>query len=91
MGLKNLGAEKLQARTLDFIWILDVSGSMHGERIAALNYAIKDSLTAMKQAAADNINADIMIRVLTFSTNIKWHVNKRTLLMDFLKICLTFL
>lgn len=83
MGLRKLGAEKISARPLEFIWILDVSGSMHGERIAALNYAIKEAIPAMQAAAVGNVNAEIMVRVLTFSTDFTWHINERTPVKDF--------
>lgn len=78
MGLKRLGAEKISARPLEFIWVLDISGSMHGERIAALNYAIKEAIPAMQEAAKGNINAEIMVRTLTYSTDVKWHIKERT-------------
>ncbi len=83
MGLKNLGTEKIAARPLDFIWILDTSGSMHGEKIASLNYAIKEAIPSMKEAASSNINADIMVRVLTFSTDPYWHIKERTPISKF--------
>jgi len=83
MGLRNLGAEKISARPLEFIWLLDVSGSMHGQRIASLNYAIKEAIPAMQEAALSNINAEIMVRVLTYSTDIKWHIEQRTPVKDF--------
>lgn len=84
MGLRNLGAEKISARPLEFIWLLDVSGSMHGQRIASLNYAIKEAIPAMQEAASTNINAEIFVRVLTFSTDVKWHIEKRTPIKDFM-------
>ncbi len=83
MGLRKLGVEKISARPLEFIWILDVSGSMHGERIAALNYAIKEAVPAMQEAAQSNVNAEIMVRVLTFSTDFTWHISERTPVKDF--------
>ncbi len=83
MGLRKLGAEKISARPLEFIWVLDISGSMHGERIAALNYAIKEAIPAMQKSALGNVNAEIMVRVLTFETKTNWHVSLRTPVKDF--------
>lgn len=70
MGLKKFGAEKITSRPLDFIWILDVSGSMHGEKIAALNYAIKEVLPSMKETAKKNLAQEIMVRVISFATEV---------------------
>ena len=70
MGLKKLGAEKIISRVLEFIWILDISGWMHGEKIASLNYAIKEAIPAMKETAKKNLSTEIMVRVLTFSTEV---------------------
>jgi uncharacterized protein YegL len=83
MGLRKLGAEKISARQLDFIFVLDVSGSMHGEKIAALNYAIKEAIPAMQEAAHKNVNAEIMVRVLTFSDDVNWFIEREPI-KDFL-------
>jgi len=78
MGIKKIGTKKEIAKILDFIWILDVSGSMHGERIKSLNRAIKEAIPVMQEASKKNPDTQIMIRALTFSSEVNWHVSKRT-------------
>jgi uncharacterized protein YegL len=69
----------LAARPLDFIWILDCSGSMNVQgKMSELNFAIKEALPAMQEAAADNPQARLLVRALTFSDGARWHVAQRT-------------
>ena len=46
-GLKRPGGE-MASRPLHFIWIVDCSGSMMGEKIQSLNYAIRQTIPDMK-------------------------------------------
>ena len=64
----------LARRPLHFIWIVDCSSSMHGEKIQELNTAVKEALPYMRQAAAENPNADVKVRVVKFSTGASWQV-----------------
>ena len=64
--------EKLANRPLHFFWIVDCSGSMYGEKIATVNYAIKQVLPEMRSAADNNPNAQLKIRALKFSTGASW-------------------
>ena len=65
----------LARRPLHFIWIADCSGSMgYGGKIQALNNAIHDTLPAMRDAAKENPNAEVMVRTLKFSSGASWHV-----------------
>ncbi len=41
----------IASRPLHFIWILDCSGSMDGDKILQLNFAICEALPAMKDTA----------------------------------------
>lgn len=63
---------KLANRPLHFFWIVDCSGSMYGEKIATVNYAIKQVLPEMRSAADNNPNAQLKIRALKFSTGASW-------------------
>lgn len=63
---------KLASRPLHFFWIVDCSGSMYGEKIATVNYAIKQVLPEMRSAADNNPNAQLMVRALKFSTGASW-------------------
>lgn len=81
-GLKRPGGE-MASRPLHFIWIVDCSGSMMGEKIQSLNYAIKQTIPDMKQAAEDNPNAQLYVRAVTFSEGAKWHIATPTPIESF--------
>src|SRR5260221_5423190 len=72
---KRPGGE-LAARPLHFIWICDCSGSMSVEgKIETLNQAIREAIPHMRDVADENPNAEIQVRVLTFSDGAQWHVS----------------
>jgi uncharacterized protein YegL len=56
---------------------------MSGNKIESLNHAIDDTLPHMKQVAAENPNAQVLVRAVTFSSGAKWHVANPTALNDF--------
>ena len=65
----------LARRPLHFIWIADCSGSMgYGGKIQSLNNAIREALPHMQDAAKGNPNAEVMVRVIKFSSGASWHV-----------------
>ena len=71
---KRPGGE-LSARQLHFIWITDCSGSMGVDgKIEALNNAIDEAIPHMRQVAAENPNAQLLIRAVQFSTGAQWHI-----------------
>lgn len=55
-------------RALDVIFVVDCSGSMAGERIAALNWAAKTVVPTMRAHAEENPRVALRIRVLRFAT-----------------------
>jgi uncharacterized protein YegL len=72
------------SRPLNFFWIVDQSGSMNGNgKIQALNRAIREALPHMQQAARENPNARILVRVLTFGDGAQWHVSQATPVEEF--------
>jgi uncharacterized protein YegL len=73
-ALPNLAQSDLSRRKLHFIFVIDTSGSMTGERIASLNYAVRAAIPAMQEAAADNPEIDVLVRVLRFSDTVDWPV-----------------
>jgi uncharacterized protein YegL len=73
----------IASRPLHFIWILDCSGSMAGEKIQELNFAIREALPAMQDTATENPNAQVLVRVVTFSDGARWHVATPTPVADF--------
>lgn len=73
----------LTNRPLHFIWLADCSGSMAGEKINQLNFAIRDAIPEMKRVADDNPNAQVLIRAISFESNAKWHIANPTPLDQF--------
>lgn len=73
----------IASRPLHFIWILDCSGSMGGEKIQQLNFAIREALPAMQDTADENPNAQVLVRAVTFSDGARWHVASPTPVADF--------
>ena len=74
---------ELATRPLHFIWIVDCSGSMGGDKIASLNFAINEALPAMRKVADENPNANILVRAVKFSDGAQWHVAQPTPIENF--------
>ena len=72
----------LARRQLHVILALDCSGSMHGDRIASLNYALRTTLPELRKVAEENPEIDVRLRVLRFSTEAQWHVAEPTPVAD---------
>ena len=70
-NLKRPGGE-LASRPLHFIWIVDCSGSMWGEKIGTVNHAIQSTIPEMVDAANNNPNAQLLVRTLKFSSGASW-------------------
>jgi uncharacterized protein YegL len=64
----------ISRRPLHFIIMADCSGSMKGEKIQALNYAIADMLPHLAAWERDQELAQVFIRALAFATEPGWHV-----------------
>ncbi|MCL2400135.1 MAG: VWA domain-containing protein [Defluviitaleaceae bacterium] len=75
---KHLPGGEMSSRILDFIWIADCSGSMQGEKIQTLNYAIRQTIPDMQKEADANPNARVMVRALKFSDGAQWHIPSAT-------------
>lgn len=74
-ALSSLPGGPLARRPLHFIWIADCSGSMgYGGKIQSLNFAIRNALPAMQDVAKENPYAEVMVRVMKFSSGASWHV-----------------
>ncbi len=74
---------EIARRPLHFIWIADTSSSMSGSKIQALNQAVREALPHMRRVADDNPHADVLLRVLTFSSGARWNVATPTRVADF--------
>ncbi len=76
MKLLRPGGE-LARRPLHFIWIADCSTSMKSSgKMNSLNNAISEALPHMSAVAAENPNADVLIRAISFSSGARWHVSE---------------
>jgi uncharacterized protein YegL len=65
----------LATRPLHFVWLCDCSGSMSVEgKVQSLNSAIHESLPHMREMAAQNPFADVLVRAVAFSHGARWHV-----------------
>ena len=59
--------EGIARQEVNLIFVIDKSGSMEGEKIGAVNNAIRDVMTIMPDIQADTSDATIKISALTFS------------------------
>ncbi len=57
---------------LHLVFIIDNSGSMEGEKIGAVNNAIRDVMAIMPEIQEDTGDADIKISAMTFNEEIHW-------------------
>ncbi len=73
----------MASRPLHFFWVVDCSGSMYGEKIGTVNNAIQSVLPEMRDVAADNPNAQLLIRTLKFSTGASWLTNSPVKVEDY--------
>ena len=73
----------LASRPLHFIWVVDCSGSMYGEKIGTVNHAIQSTIPDMQDAAHDNPNAQLLIRTLKFATGASWVTSNPVDIDDF--------
>lgn len=65
-------------RPLHFIFLADCSSSMSGEKIQALNHAIKEAIPHMQDVAKGNPNAEVLVRAIKFSSGAQWHISQPT-------------
>lgn len=82
--MSKLPGGALASRPLHFIWIADCSGSMGIDgKIQALNNAIREAIPHMQQVAAENPNAQVLVRALAFSNGARWHVSQPSPIAEF--------
>ena len=68
---KKLG-EGIARQELNLLFVIDNSGSMEGEKIGAVNNAIRDVMSIMPEIQEDTCDALIKISALVFSDKAKW-------------------
>jgi uncharacterized protein YegL len=64
--------EGISRQELNVIFVIDNSGSMEGEKIGAVNNAIRDVMSIMPDIQDDTSDALIKISAMTFSDDAKW-------------------
>lgn len=64
--------EGIARQELHLMFIIDNSGSMEGEKLGAVNNAIRDVMSIMPEIQEDTADATIMISALKFSDDAKW-------------------
>ncbi|SRR5579875_177044 len=61
-------------RPLHFIVMADCSGSMKGEKMQALNFALRSMLPHLVDWERDQLQAQLLVRILAFATAPAWFV-----------------
>lgn len=69
-------------RDLHLFLLADCSGSMTGEKIASLNYAMRTVIPAMRDAAEENAG-EVLVRMIRFASGATWHVTEPTPVAQF--------
>jgi uncharacterized protein YegL len=67
-----LDAVSIPRRTMVLFFLVDTSGSMNGDKIGAVNEAIREVIPEIKDISAENADALIKIAVLDFSSGARW-------------------
>lgn len=68
----------LATRPLHFVFIADCSSSMAGDKIQALNNAIREAIPHMREVARGNPNASVLVRAIRFAAGAQWHILQAT-------------
>lgn len=69
-------------RQLQIVMLLDCSGSMAGEKIASLNYAIRSALSELRKVASENPEVDLRLSAVRISSEATWHLEDPTPVAD---------
>ena len=75
--------EGIARQELNVIFVIDNSGSMQGEKIGAVNNAIRDIMSIMPDIQDDTGDATIKISAMTFSDDAKWVYNEPKTIEEF--------
>jgi len=64
--------ESVPRKTVMLFFIIDTSGSMHGNRIGSVNSAIEETLEKLREMNDDSADAEIEVALLEFSSGANW-------------------
>ena len=71
-------------RTMSLFFIADVSWSMGGSKIGALNQSVKEVLPIIDDISSNNADAEIKVACLEFSSGCKWTFGEPKPASDFI-------
>ncbi|MBO4535396.1 MAG: VWA domain-containing protein, partial [Clostridia bacterium] len=83
MAQDRMLGEGIARQELNLMFVIDNSGSMAGEKLGAVNNAIRDVMSIMPEIQDDTSDAEIKISALTFSDGTKWVYNEPKSVQDF--------
>jgi len=63
---------EIARRQMTLFFIVDTSGSMNGEKIAAVNTAIREVLPEIAEISSENADAQIKVACLQFASDVQW-------------------
>ena len=75
--------EGIARQELNVIFVIDNSGSMEGEKIGAVNNAIRDVMSIMPDIQDDTGDATIKISAMTFSDDAQWVYDEQKTVEEF--------
>ena len=78
-----LDFESIPRRTMHLFFVADVSGSMRGAKIGAVNDAIRNVLPIVSEISDNNTDAEIKVAAMTFSDGCDWLYSKPVSAADF--------
>lgn len=61
-------------KTVNFLFVIDVSGSMYGQKISSVNAALMECLTELKQISCSDDEYDIKVSIITFAETMQIQV-----------------
>jgi uncharacterized protein YegL len=70
-------------RVMTLFFIVDVSGSMGGSKIGAVNHAIREVIPILDEISTKNTDSEIKIAMLTFSAGSEWLYDQPKQISDF--------
>lgn len=75
MSLTDYALVPAARRVLNLFLMVDTSGSMAGEKIAAVNDAIRNTIPIVQDINDSNPDAEILVSALTFNSGCQWTTN----------------
>lgn len=74
--------ERPARKLLPIIYVLDTSGSMTGDRIAAVNQAMSETMEVLRDVSNNNPTAELKIGVMKFATGAEWITKSGLVFME---------